>query len=238
VGPHDLRFEGVSLRLRGRPILVGVTLVCAAGEGTCLAGPNGAGKSTMLALAAGLLPASTGRIVLGDTALRAFAPSPRAAYLPQVSAFPPLLTAREVFEFARRARCADAHAGDEVLELTGLGTVLDRRVGELSGGWVRRLGLAVGLVGRADILLLDEPFAGLDPETLDRLVAHLARRTAAGATVVLASHDFDVVDATVRRVAVLEEGMLRGVFPLRSGARALYRQVLGSVAGDGRRDAG
>jgi ABC-2 type transport system ATP-binding protein len=178
-------------------------------------------------MAAGLLPPSSGRIAIAAAPLRPFSQLDAVAYLPQLSCFPGLLTTGEVLEFTAIARGSDAHARGEILEVTGIDAVLDRPIRELSGGWVRRLGLAVSLLPPADLLLLDEPFVGLDPDTLDRLVAHLDRRVAQGATLLLASHEFEVVDDLADRVAVLDDGRLRGVFPARSGhSRSLYRQIL------------
>ncbi len=208
--------------------MLDLTLRCPAGAGTGLVGPNGAGKSTVLALAAGLLAPSCGRITIAAAALRPFSRLDGVGYLPQVSSFPGLLTAGEVFEFATVARGSAARARDEILDVTGVAAVLDRPVGELSGGWVRRLGLAVSLLPPTDLLLLDEPFVGLDPDTLDRLVAHLDRRVARGAALLMASHEFAVIDALADRVAVLDDGRLLGVFPLGSGdhSRTLYRRTL------------
>jgi ABC-2 type transport system ATP-binding protein len=178
-------------------------------------------------LAAALLAPSSGRITIAAAPLQPFSQLDAVAYLPQLSSFPGLLTAGEVFEFAAAARGSDAHARSEILAVTGIDAVLNRPVRELSGGWVRRLGLAVSLLPPTDLLLLDEPFVGLDPDTLDRLVAHLERRIAQGAALLLASHEFEVIDELADRVAVLSDGQLRGVFPASSGhSRTLYRQML------------
>jgi ABC-type multidrug transport system ATPase subunit len=226
-----LHLDSVSVCFGQKEALRDITLDCPAGTVTCLIGPNGAGKSTLLALAAGLLPSSAGRIEIGNQGRTAFNERPPVAYLPQESRFPDVLTVREVFEFACAARGADATARRGTVETSGIDVVLDRPVCELSGGWVRRLGLAVALLAPAAFVLLDEPFVGLDPETLERVLAHLDRRRAAGGTVVLASHEFEIIDLLPRRIAVLDEGRLRGVFPASArSSRLLYRQVLAPSA--------
>ncbi len=204
-----LRFAAVGRRFGSHVALQELDLDCPAGILTCLVGPNGAGKSTALALAAGLLPATAGAVLFGQQEVRPAVAPQTTGYLPQRSAFHPAFKVAEVLDFTVAARGAPDDARRQTLEVTGLGEVLHRRVGELSGGWVRRLGLFSALLGSPALLLLDEPFVGLDPETLDRLVAHFEERLAAGVTLVMASHDFEVLDPFEPTVAVLEEGRLR-----------------------------
>lgn len=216
-----LEFDAVSRRFGAVWALRDVSLRCAAGTVTCLVGPNGAGKSTALALATGLLPPSAGRITRGD------GNAGLVGYLPQKSVFPAVLRAGEVFEFAVRAARAPGQARDEIAALGGLAAVLRQPVGELSGGWVRRLGLACALVPPAEVVILDEPFVGLDPETLDRLVAHLERRAAAGTVVLLSTHDFEAADRLRPELVVLDEGrVVQTSGGGQTPARALYRTAL------------
>jgi ABC-2 type transport system ATP-binding protein len=227
----DLVYDSVSRHFQGRTALQHLTLRCPAGRTTCLIGPNGAGKSTALAMAAGLLNSSSGTIRHGLRDIHVLVASDSTAYLPQQSAFPNVLTVRESMEFARTARRAGSKEWDEILAVTGLDQVMDLRVGQLSGGWVRRLGLGVALIPPADLLLLDEPFVGLDPETLDRLIGHLKQRYRAGSVVVIASHDFEVVDLLNPQVAVLEDGNLKAVYePDGIASRILYRATLTPTA--------
>lgn len=216
-----LDFDAVSRRFGAVWALRDVSLRCAPGTITCLVGPNGAGKSTALGVATGLLPPSAGRITRGDGTAGV------VGYLPQKSVFPAVLRAGEVFDFTVRAAGAPANARDEIAALGGLAAVLRQPVGELSGGWVRRLGLACALVPPADLVVLDEPFVGLDPETLDRLVAHLERRAAAGTVVLLSTHDFEAADRLRPELVVLDEGRIVQSSPSgQTAARALYRTAL------------
>jgi ABC-type multidrug transport system ATPase subunit len=130
-------------------------------------------------------------------------------------------------EFARAARRSKPAEWEEIIEVTGLDPAMNLKVSELSGGWVRRLGLASALIPPASLLLLDEPFVGLDPETLDGLVEHLKQRAEAGSILVLASHDFEVADLLDPQVAVLQDGKLRAVHkPGAAPSRILYRETL------------
>ena len=223
----DLLYDGVSRYFGSRAAVCNLTLRCPAGRTTCLIGPNGAGKSTALAMAAGLLPPSSGMIRHGQYEVHPLGHLNSTAYLPQHSSFPSVLTVREIMEFARAARRSQPAEWEEIIEVTGLGPAMHLKVGELSGGWARRLGLASALIPPASLLLLDEPFVGLDPETLDRLVEHLRQRAEAGSILVLASHDFEVADLLKPQVAVLEDGELRAVHkPSAAPSRILYRETL------------
>lgn len=217
-----LEFNKVSRHFGKVTALKDFSMVCSGGSALCLIGPNGAGKSTALSLAAGLQIPSSGNFhwstVSGDKAL--------FGYLPQESRFPGSLTVEETLRFCASAREADSGQWNEAVEITGLKPVLERFVGELSGGWVQRLGLAWALMPPSDFYLLDEPFVGLDPVTLKRILSYLQHRLSQGAGILMASHEFEIVDSLSPRVAVLEEGRVVGLTdgPC-SGARSFYEKT-------------
>jgi ABC-type multidrug transport system ATPase subunit len=227
-----LRFEGVSYRFRssrrpGVDALRQFSTECAPASIRCMMGPNGAGKSTVLALAAGLADSAAGRISFNNRPVSAMAPPPALGYLPQASAFPGALTVSEVLDFAFAMRGTPAAARDAVVQVGALGQVLTKATRTLSAGWARRLGLAVALAPPADLLLLDEPFVGLDLDSLDRVVAYIQERNRQGATVLLASHDYETVDRIDPHIMVLDEGCLIGEIESGgAGARSGYRRIL------------
>ncbi len=203
-----LGFDRVTRSFGPIAALEAFDLDCPAGAMTGLLGPNGAGKSTALALAAGLLPPSSGGVAIDGRPVRVATAPESLGYLPQRSAFHRLLRARDILELSVALRGCDEEQRRQALFVTGLDDVLDRPAGQLSGGSQRRLGLLTALVGSPRVLLLDEPFAGLDPQTLDRLVAHLRDRLASNAVVVIASHEFEILDQFGARLAILNEGRL------------------------------
>ncbi len=227
---QGLKFVDVGRRFGLQRALGSLVLECPAGVMSCLVGPNGAGKSTALALAAGLMAPTWGRLLFDGREVDPKSPPASTGYLPQHSAFHRSLQVGEVVDFTVAARGASVDDLRTALEVTGLDEVEKRFVGELSGGWVRRLGLLSALLGSPRLLLLDEPFVGLDPETHDRLLAHLGRRLEAGATVVMASHDFEALDRFGPRVAVFDEGRLLCCEQLPAdgsgSSRAVYRRAL------------
>ncbi len=178
--------------------LAGVDLELHAGEGVLVVGSNGAGKSTLAWAIAGLLEPSEGTVdVHGARVALSF----QHARLQLLRA--------TVRSDVRAASGADAAGADRALADVGLDPRVfgDRRVDELSGGEQRRVALAGLLAGRASVLVLDEPFAGLDHAGRAGLAAVLARlRTALGLTLVVVSHDTDGLEGVVGRTVVLDGG--------------------------------
>ena len=172
-----------------------------AGEFWAVVGPNGSGKTTLLKAILGLLRPDSGAVTLFGESPSHFRAWPRVGYLPHVagSPFPRFpATVREVVgvgrlagrRFPRWLNRADEAAVDEALERLGAADLASRRIGELSGGQRQRAMLARALVNRADLLLLDEPTAALDPESRDafcKLLAELHRQD--GVTIVMVTHD-------------------------------------------------
>ena len=162
---------------------------------TALVGPNGSGKSTLLDVLAGVLPPTAGR-VRGLARLS-------VAYVPQHSAVTPDLpiTVAETVTMGRwrergllgRLRAEDRAVVDRCVELMGLGDLLVAPLSRLSGGQRQRALVAQGLASRADVLLVDEPTAGVDDATRQALLGALAAEAARGAVVVHATHDEQAV---------------------------------------------
>jgi heme ABC exporter ATP-binding subunit CcmA len=198
--------------LLGRfPVLAGVDLDVAPGEVVLLTGGNGAGKTTLLRLIAGLLPLYRGEAeVLGCDLARDRRSHRRGLALVGHDTFCyDDLTVGENLRFAARAAGAstdDADAALERLEMTGLAGV---RHGSLSAGQRRRLALAVALARRAQLLLLDEPHAGLDEQGRAVLDAVLTDRSQ-GVTVVLSSHELERARPLAAREVVLTNGRADG----------------------------
>jgi ABC-2 type transport system ATP-binding protein len=182
-----------------------------------LLGPNGAGKTTLLRILATVLRADDGRAeVFGldpSTGSGRLAVRRRLGYLPQEPGFHRQFSAFEFVDYVailkewadRRPRHDEVR---RVLSLVGLEPVMHKRIRHLSGGMRRRVGIAQALLGRPDLLVLDEPTAGLDPEQRLRF-RELLGTEAAGATVLLSTHQTDDVAALCHRVVVLLEGTVR-----------------------------
>jgi len=179
------------------------------GQLVAVLGPNGAGKTTTLEMLEGFLAPTAGTIrVLGaDPRHGGRAWRARVGLVLQSTSLDPELTARDTLSlyallYPRPWRV------DEVLELADLAADAGTRVGALSGGQRRRVDLAIGIIGRPDILFLDEPTTGLDPEARRRTWAGVENLTSAGTTVVLTTHYIDEADHLADRVIVLSGGRI------------------------------
>ena len=185
-----------------------------------LLGPNGAGKTTLLSILCGILPcpAGTVRIAGVDIGVERDAASSAIALVPQEYAFYPTLTVRENLTFfARMQRIPAAEMGaraDEVMTITSLGRAnADERADRLSGGLKRRLNMAIGLLNRPQLLLLDEPTVGIDPHSRHFILEAIRDINRAGTTVVYTSHYMEEVEFLCDDIAIIDQGrvLLRGV---------------------------
>lgn len=212
-----LEYSGVSFRYRrgASPVLSDFSWAVPPGK-TVLLGPNGAGKSTLLALGADALRPSK-----GDISLNSLSPQRRAdratfrkavGWMPQQARAVPGLTAREQVAYAGWLKGLPADvassAAETALATVGLADRNDERTSRLSGGQLRRVGLAQVLVHDPDILLLDEPTAGLDPAQRARFRALLAD-LAPERSLVVSTHQVDDLSELFDWVVVLQDGIIR-----------------------------
>lgn len=204
-----------AVSLLGRfPALAGVDLDVAPGEIVLVRGPNGAGKTTLLRLCAGLANLSSGEaVVLGcDLAHDPRSVRPRVGLLGHATALYDDLSVVDNVRFWSRAAGARAADAEEAIEQLGLsGRLAKVPVARLSAGQRRRAALAILVARRPELWLLDEPHAGLDATGRD-LVDDLVRRAAAaGATVLIASHELDRAVPLAGRTVTLVGGRLEAV---------------------------
>ena len=208
----SLRFHEVSQVFGRRRALNRVTLAATAGTVTALLGPNGAGKSTLLSIAATLLRPTSGTVAYGDTSAEAGGASLRARigmlghdlYLYQE------LTAAENLRFFAHIYSLDAveRRVDAALERAGLADRRDDVVAGFSRGMRQRLALERALIHEPRLLLLDEPFTGLDEAARAALRDRLGTARDAGAIVILTTHDTAAIDGLAFTAVSLVDGRL------------------------------
>jgi ABC-2 type transport system ATP-binding protein len=201
-------------------------------------GPNGAGKTTAMRAMLGVTALDAGSIRFDgrevDEGMRR-----RFGYMPEERGLYPSMRVLDQLEYFGRLHDMDAsaarRAGEELCARLGLDGRLDSKVEELSLGNQQRVQLAAALVHDPELLVLDEPFSGLDPVGVDDLSAALAERAAAGATVVFSSHQLDLVEHLCEEVAIVDHGRLvasGAVAELAHGGDArLAVRVAGDTAG-------
>ena len=184
------------------------------GEIFALVGPNGAGKTTALKLIVGLLSPTAGRIhVAGfDVQRSPIEVKQRLAFLPDQPYLYEPLTVSEMLAFIggmyRMSADTLRDRATELLALFDLTASLDRRIGTLSFGMKSRLVLLLSLLHEPEVLVMDEPFFGLDPQTLRVMKQLMVQRARDGMTVILSTHQLPVVEDIAHRIAILDRGRI------------------------------
>ncbi|MDR4533629.1 ATP-binding cassette domain-containing protein [Glutamicibacter sp. PS] len=233
-----LQLTGVSRSFGGHKVLQGVDLSVGRGEIVGFIGGNGAGKTTTMRLILGLLTATEGRIEWDGEAITDQVRS-SIGYMPEERGLYPEMTVEDqIVHFAllegkshQQARATAA----ELISSLGLSTRERTKVQDLSLGNQQRVQLAVSLVGDPTLLVLDEPFSGLDPlavETMAGLIADQARR---GVGVLFSSHQLELVERICDRVCVLDKGRVVASGPvdeLRGGQESLWKLRFAAVPSD------
>lgn len=182
-----------------------ISLDLMSGELIGMLGPNGAGKSTLLQLIFGLRRPTSGKVELFGQDPRLPGARLQLGTTPQETGLPATLKVREVVDFVA-GHYPDPMTRDEVLSRFGISALQHRQVGGLSGGQKRRLAVALSLVGRARLVLLDKPTTGLDIDARHILWDAVREYHASGACVVVTSHYLEEIQALAERVVVIDSG--------------------------------
>jgi lipooligosaccharide transport system ATP-binding protein len=209
-----LAAKGLRKRYGATEVLAGVDLEVAAGECFGLLGPNGAGKTTTLKLCLGLLTPDAGRIrLLGhDVPAEARVARQRVGVVPQFDNLDPDFTVAENLVvygryFGMKDRDIKARI-PQLLEFAGLGGRADARIQALSGGMKRRLTLARALVNDPQLIFMDEPTTGLDPQARHLIWERLRQLTQEGKTLVLTTHFMEEAERLCSRIAIMDRGRI------------------------------
>ena len=183
------------------------------GEVVAFLGPNGAGKSTTMKLLTGYLAPSAGQAFIAghDMATDRLAGAARLGYLPENGPLYPDMSPRDLLNFFADARGLSGVRKHErieaVVELCALGAVIGKPIGKLSRGYRQRVGMAHVLLHEPDVLIMDEPTAGLDPNQIHE-VRETIRKLGENKTILLSTHILQEVEAMAKRVLFIDEGRL------------------------------
>jgi ABC-2 type transport system ATP-binding protein len=191
--------QGLVKRFGEREALKGVSLEAGPGELVAIIGPNGAGKTTLLSILAGIAKPDAGAIEAAGDAV---------GWVPQQAALYRRLSVEEnLLLFARLEGHREPRAAaEEMLELTGLRERREEIVARLSGGNQQRINIAIGLLARPGVLLLDEPSVGLDPRQRARLWEFVSGLAGGGTAVIFSTHDIQEAERYGGRLLVLADG--------------------------------
>jgi ABC-2 type transport system ATP-binding protein len=233
-----LELDGLTRRYGDRVALDGLSFSVAPGEVFGFVGPNGAGKTTAMRIVLGVLRPDAGAVRWRGAPVDAGVRR-RFGYMPEERGLYPKMRVRSQLQyFARLHGMTAAGAGaaaDRWIERLGLGERADERVEKLSLGNQQRVQLAVALIHEPDVLVLDEPFSGLDPGGVDVMSGVLAEQAARGVPVLFSSHQLELVERVCDAVAIVKDGRLvahGGVDELRERGRDGRRRVRVELDGE------
>ncbi len=209
-----IEVSNLTKRFAGRTAVADISFTVARGEIVGLLGPNGAGKSTTMRILAGFLPASSGTVRVGgfDVFRESEEVRRRIGYMPENNPLHPEMRVREYLKFRARLKGLSFRQSrsrvDVVMEQFGLTDVNRRIIGQLSKGYRQRVGLADALVHEPELIILDEPTIGLDPQQI-RTVRELIKGLATKHTVLISTHILPEVEMMCHRVLILLNGSIR-----------------------------
>jgi ABC-2 type transport system ATP-binding protein len=217
-----------------------VTFRVERGEILGFLGPNGAGKTTTMRVLTGYMPASSGRAVVAgfDVFEQPLEAKRRTGYLPETPPLYPEMTVRDYLEFVARIKGVPSgerkNRVNTAMERTRVSDMAARHCGKLSKGYRQRVGLAQALLHNPDVLILDEPTAGLDPKQIIE-TRELIKQLAGDHTIILSTHILPEVSQTCQRVVIINRGRVVAVDSPANltrrlgGAQAVYVQVDGAA---------
>ena len=208
----ELNVDAVSRSFDGRPVLTDVSFTVAAGRLTGFVGANGAGKTTTMRIILGVLAADSGRVSLGGEPLTREIRQ-RFGYMPEERGlYPKMTVAEQVVYLGRLHGLSHATAAERttrLLDRLGLGDRAGEKLEKLSLGNQQRAQVAAALVHDPEVLVLDEPFSGLDPLAVEVMVDVLRDRAAAGVPVLFSSHQLDLVERLCDDLVIIADGRIR-----------------------------
>lgn len=207
-----IRARSLSKRFGGRRVLNDLDLDIATGRVTAIVGPNGSGKSTLIRIILGLVRPDGGTIHVGGTAVNGDpAYRSRIGYMPQMPRFPENLTAREVLGLLTELRGNPVQRDVELIERFGLETEMDKRLGTLSTGNRQKVNAAMAFLFSPELLILDEPTAGLDPVAAGIFKDKIRSLREVDRTIVFTTHIMSEVAELADDVAFVLDGRIRFV---------------------------
>jgi ABC-2 type transport system ATP-binding protein len=225
-----------------RTVVDGVSFTIAAGETYGLLGPNGAGKTTTISMICGLLVPDGGEITVAGRPIRRDDPAAKAALglVPQDIALYPDLTARENLRFFGRLQGLRGRRLDEriaaVLDVVELRDRADDRVETYSGGMKRRANIAAGLLHEPELLVLDEPTVGVDPQSRNAILGSIEALAGSGLSVLYTTHYMEEAERLCHRVGIIDEGRLVAEGTRAELVRSITQHTRVRLTGTGRLD--
>lgn len=205
--------ENLTKAYKREPVLRGVSFSVRPGSVLGICGSNGAGKTTLIHVIASILPADSGTITLmGIPISQARDYRSRIGFVPQNIALSPNLTVRQNLSFWASMRGMNGQQAKDAVhdaaEMANITAFMNKAVGRCSGGMARRANLAAGLIGRPDLILLDEPTAGIDEENRDLILKTILSLRQQGSMILMVNHYYQELSLVCDRIITLRDGIV------------------------------
>lgn len=219
IAPPIIELQDVSIAYGGNAVLEHISFAIEKGDYVGIIGPNGGGKTALLKIIVGLLSPQSGEVLIKGTPIVSFRKKSEIGYVPQrivsdSASFP--ATVYEVVESGRipqlaifgRTTARDKTAVKAALQAAQIGNLENKLMSELSGGQRQRVYVARALASESQVLILDEPFVGVDIATQKEFYAFLKKLNDGGLTILFVSHDIDVITEEAKSILCLNRGLL------------------------------
>ncbi len=209
-----IKLDRLEKKYNEKTVVSGITLSIEKGELFGLLGPNGAGKSTTISMLAGLIKPTSGKIYVNgmDIAKHPMEGKKRIGLVPQEIALYPALSAVDNLRFwGRMYGLSGKHLEERVTEVLRIVNLEDRKkqiIKSYSGGMQRRINIAAALLHEPEILIMDEPTVGIDPQSRNYILEKVKELNARGMTVIYTSHYMEEVEFLCNRIAIIDEGKI------------------------------
>lgn len=191
-------------------VLSGMDLNLEKGKATGIVGPNGCGKTTTIKSILGLVNPDSGSVIVDGVKVNGtWEYRHRIGYMPQIARYPENMTAGELFSFIRQIRGVDKPLENELISYFELGKEVDKRMRTLSGGNRQKVGAVLAMMFDPDILILDEPTAGLDPYSSRLFKEKVKQEVANGKTVLLTSHIMSEIEEIADHIVYMSDGKVK-----------------------------
>lgn len=202
-----IRIENVNKRFRKLQVLRGINAEFNKGQVVSLVGPNGSGKTTLIKSILGLVRPNNGAIFFNDVAIAEdVAYRANIGYMPQIGRYPDNMKIGQLFKMIKDIRCKDHKIDEELYYRYKLDTILGKSMRSLSGGTRQKVSAALAFLFDADVLILDEPTAGLDPVASEILKEKIITEKNKGKLILITSHILSDLEELTTDVMYLQEG--------------------------------
>ncbi len=204
-----IRLKNVKKSFGKLEVLKGIDVVIEKGKITYIVGPNAAGKTTAIKSILGLIKIDSGEILIDNFKLNGdWSYRKKIGYMPQIASFPENLTVKEIFTMAKDLRENIDNYDEELISLFKLDSEMKKRLKNLSGGTKQKVNACIAFLFNPDLLILDEPTAGLDPLSSSILKDKILKENKAGKTIIFTSHVLSELERLAQNIIFLLDGKI------------------------------